>query len=36
MVHSFGVQSKQPQNCRDYINADICSYSLIGPVLDAT
>ena len=36
MVQSFGVQPKPPQNCRDDINADICSYSLIGPVLDAT
>ena len=36
MIQSFGVQSKQPQNCRDCINADICFYSLIGPVLDAT
>ena len=36
MVQSFGVQPKPPQNCRDYINADICSCSLIGPVLDAT
>ena len=36
MVQSFGVQPKPPQNCRDYINADISSYSLIGLVLDAT
>ena len=36
MVKSFGVQSNPPQNCRDDINTDIRSYSLIGPFLDAT
>ena len=36
MVRFFGVQSKPPQSCRDDINADIYSCSLIGPILDAT
>ena len=36
MIQSFGVQSKQPQNCHDDINADICSFSLINPVVDVT